>query len=957
MTSSQKQTQVPSRVKSRQKRRRQSAFDDSDDENPNAHAFPAALLNEVDDDDDDDDDDDSPTKKQRKIAYSRPPVRKGSGLNKRGGRAAGDLQDEHGNVSPHMGDPDEPDISVTHDVQLDLYIEALRAGVVEFSHIHSGRIFAVVGWDEVKREAKDRWYHLEYQTIEGEVHTSCTCRISGPLCVHRRYATVFTIGDEYSGAEGDPPPAKILSQRIWPSQGVFTEFSVEAKSMSEFKSRAIVSHLGYARDDKKSWKCYIDGEGDSSHCPHILEALTLIPERYEESLTGPVIPRSDKAGSVTERIRGPGTTVSYLPIRVPWWARLPMDPILYPDRGPFVPPNSDYVFRLNGESSCRCSAKKRTLYDPQKPTIVLPCTVYTTAGLHNLQIELQRCPTCDKNRRRYIGPDLRGLGVFNWNNRTLVCHEILDDYTSNFTSSETTFTTWVLLVSRRWRYSRFMGEDLFRAIWFSYAFLQRFDNDMICRICGPNPETVIWDGVTVGFGRNRLKDSLRPPTEVHPDSMVRKGATYDPKQQLIANPQLRKRLRSVLEGPNLDFILEASQLPTPVTPLKGTASEFGASRQAWLVKGHLETIAFVTNGLRSVCPELAALFEKYFGAVAYASGRRPSPAWKNFFVQIAAEESVLQMVDAESMLGVLSFLRQPTVQNAGRVVSVPAFYKVLKHREGADDIRLIAVVLKWVYEEARKTMKRLTGRVPDSPLRIDHVAPFYGWFHKTGCLYSMPQIRHRPKYPSLRDRKKETNEPRGDRCGKYYSTYGKKKLTGGLMVCWCSHSICYGFHSIPQTEGRDDVFSAMITRWPVAPKTVIYDFACALGPYCMLREPVFFGKTRFLIDYFHSNGHTKCSPACFLSQYASVDTRLAAINSSAGECGNKGLGRIRKGVSYMGQDRAVIYTKVFLSVWNRNLFLDPKKGRGKRYDDGQGPEGRRAQLGQDLEPGGGGRGP
>jgi hypothetical protein len=139
------------------------------------------LLNEVDDDDDDDDD--SPTKKQRKIAYSRPPVRKGSGLNKRGGRAAGDLQDEvneggvaevddmrdspdlampidshaeHGNVSPHMGDPDEPDISVTHDVQLDLYIEALRAGVVEFSHIHSGRIFAVVGWDEVKREAKVR---------------------------------------------------------------------------------------------------------------------------------------------------------------------------------------------------------------------------------------------------------------------------------------------------------------------------------------------------------------------------------------------------------------------------------------------------------------------------------------------------------------------------------------------------------------------------------------------------------------------------------------------------------------------------------------------------------------------------------------------------------------------------------------------------------------------------------
>lgn len=32
---------------------------------------------------------------------------------------------------------------------------------------------------------------------------------------------------------------------------------------------------------------------------------------------------------------------------------------------------------------------------------------------------------------------------------------------------------------------------------------------------------------------------------------------------------------------------------------------------------------------------------------------------------------------------------------------------------------------------------------------------------------------------------------------------------------------------------------ALITRWPTAPERVIYDFACALGPYCMTREPQF----------------------------------------------------------------------------------------------------------------------
>ncbi|KAH6881227.1 hypothetical protein BKA70DRAFT_1378010 [Coprinopsis sp. MPI-PUGE-AT-0042] len=172
----------------------------------------------------------------------------------------------------------------------------------------------------------------------------------------------------------------------------------------------------------------------------------------------------------------------------------------------------------------------------------------------------------------------------------------------------------------------------------------------------------------------------------------------------------------------------------------------------------------------------------------------------------------------------------------------------------------------------------------------------------------MPQVRHRP-----------------DKCSKYWAAFGNQGLTGGIMVAWCTHSICYGFHCISQTEGRDDVFSALLTRWPVAPKYVIYDFACALGPYSMLREPQFFGNTFFLIDHFHAQGHTKCSAAAFLSEHANVDPRLVPINSSAAECGNGALKRIRKSVSYMSQERAIIYIKVFLSIWNRVRFQKQAK--------------------------------
>jgi hypothetical protein len=112
----------------------------------------------------------------------------------------------------------------------------------------------------------------------------------------------------------------------------------------------------------------------------------------------------------------------------------------------------------------------------------------------------------------------------------------------------------------------------------------------------------------------------------------------------------------------------------------------------------------------------------------------------------------------------------------------------------------------------------------------------------------------------------------------------------------------------------------MVTRWEKAPKTVIYDFACALGPYCMTREPEFFADNLFVIDTFHAGGHTKCAPAAFLKTYAAVDPALSRVNSSAAECGNGGLGRIRKSVSYMGQKRAIIYAKIFASVWNRMII-------------------------------------
>ncbi|KAF8983781.1 hypothetical protein BDQ17DRAFT_1393914 [Cyathus striatus] len=135
---------------------------------------------------------------------------------------------------------------------------------------------------------------------------------------------------------------------------------------------------------------------------------------------------------------------------------------------------------------------------------------------------------------------------------------------------------------------------------------------------------------------------------------------------------------------------------------------------------------------------------------------------------------------------------------------------------------------------------------------------------------------------------------RGAQCAKYFSQYSQQILTGGIMAVWCTHSICYGFHCIPTSEGCNDVFSAL--------------------------EDGFFANTDFVIDRFHTPGHTKCAPTCFLKTYATADLRLKANNSSAAKCGNAVLACIRKSVSYMGQYRATLYMKTFIPIYNQGIY-------------------------------------
>ncbi|KAH6867238.1 hypothetical protein BKA70DRAFT_1497346 [Coprinopsis sp. MPI-PUGE-AT-0042] len=816
------------------------------------------------------------------------------------------------------------------DLVLDAFVDAVHSYSVGFYHLEQN-LFVVQGYDISRGLSQDHWYHLEYLLIDGSIHTACTCP-SGvrETCIHRRFFETYQVEMLVSRQVNIKEPSDaipFLRQPHPDAPGFTTLFSARSLSSSALRGRAIVSHMGVS-PTTGIWRCSKDpGLHACAHISRSVKRLEGLASDGDESEQAEGhIEVEDQAQAVERLVRAGSAAVSHLPILPPAWAAIPSDPIMYSRSQPYRKPMSSTI-RLGPHSSCPCPSG-RTFWDPLGPRIIHTCRVYTLLSFYTLDIELQPCPTCPHSRRRFIGPDLRECGIFNFNNNILVSHELLDEYTSEYTSSETPFVAWVGVMSRRYSLAgqAFMGDDLFRSVWFAYASLMALDGDMGCSHCGPHPETIICDGVTLAFGRKHLKESLRPPTLIPPSSTVRDKVKYQPHQQLLRDSIFRKQLRLILNAPLLPKTAVNSR--ADANGMEDTQGDEvddedheelppmaqAQDRAADLVRQHITRIDVVSNGLKVLCPELNNLFIDYFGVASYADRCIVPPNIRNLFRQLSAEESVLQMINRTALDKLEQLISNPTIFNRTDLLAIPALYKVIL-TEG--DLPRFFPILRWLAQATRATLNALLVETPlpdmSGPLPSEP-----GDWVKTGSLYSMPQIRTRPRYPKLRtDQQQDKSGKRGDRCGKYFELYGKKRLTGGIMVMWCTHSICYGFHTIAANEGRDDVFSAIITHWPKAPRRIVYDFACALGPYSMLREPEFFADTFFAIDHFHSTGHSKCSPAAFLSEYANIDPRLVQINSSAAECGNGGLNRIRKSVSYMSQDRAIIFTKVFLSIWNR----------------------------------------
>ncbi|KAJ4484527.1 hypothetical protein C8R41DRAFT_769410, partial [Lentinula lateritia] len=299
----------------------------------------------------------------------------------------------------------------------------------------------------------------------------------------------------------------------------------------------------------------------------------------------------------------------------PKWCLLESDEPLYP-RPLVLRQVQETIYIRNGEGTCACRDGSRRMYSSSLPTFLRECTVYTLSRAIRTNIELQKCSSCE---RRYIGPETRTLGLFNLNNSLLFTHELLDEYISAFTSSETPFDAWVQQVSRRYQADDnsipFVGADTFRAAWFAYARLINFEGDKQCERCGEAPENVVWDGVTLAYARKQLRTGLRPPTTVDADSPIR-PRTVGKKKEWFEDGVARKRLHHWIA--------------------KGGMGWGNDEKDRMAAEERQRDYPGIVESLRCMNKDLAILFEEHLGVkVLERNGKwRPQREYKAFFEMV-----------------------------------------------------------------------------------------------------------------------------------------------------------------------------------------------------------------------------------------------------------------------------------------------------------------------------------
>jgi len=241
--------------------------------------------------------------------------------------------------------------------------------------------------------------------------------------------------------------------------------------------------------------------------------------------------------------------VSHLPIPPPMWAQLPTDITV---SGKISSQHLPKVFPFDSTARCSCGNSN---YNVEAHTMTPSrYIVYTSTTAIQLAVETVYCPACSNTHGR-IGPDLSNYGILNWNNKVGFTHQLLNQYTSHLTHSETPFNAYYRTIQDEYLNNQspivFCDDETFEYAWFAFIRLQKIESDMRCSQCGDHPKVVIADGISVSFPGHHRTETLRPPTvhdKTHAWVRLRKTATRS--TSFIGPNTTRRSIYDALNTPN-----------------------------------------------------------------------------------------------------------------------------------------------------------------------------------------------------------------------------------------------------------------------------------------------------------------------------------------------------------------------------------------------------------------------
>ncbi|ORY41974.1 hypothetical protein BCR33DRAFT_698914 [Rhizoclosmatium globosum] len=740
-----------------------------------------------------------------------------------------------------------------------------------------------------------RWVHITYISANSQTDVLCSCTKSNGECDHSRtFRAILANPQLFSFPpllnQVDSPHDIDIVQFYTDESTLYFSVAPEVKQLHRVVVTAETKDLMDNKIILSCTSCHLSVKHKT--CFHTRLVETALYEDLECQTIGPrrhLSARHERKPISFSRIPPPKSL--FLDQDVDIFGDLAHKSRVFDDVEPLL---------LDNTSRCRCGE----LFDSCRPIETITAKLFTEIGAVNKNVEVQRCPKCNPSVNSnkwegWIGPDGCDRGIFNWNNHFLYTHQLLNEYTISFAESEETLGGFCRKMKSKYvdqgSNFAFTNAKTFTKVWFAFRGIQNLSL-VICPKCGIHPKIVVGDGISLAYPLRFKTGLLHAPTTTNEFSSVKQNVRRWPSSP-ICNREVRKCLRVSVTQFKATRVLNIDKL---LHKLKAKAK--------WCQRG-------TDNEAITLVKRLVRLLHQTAGT--FLVDRAAS--YVDIVELIACNESILTILREDVSQLMMRFI----ASNASDSVEIlkklergfPVFGKALRwlflDRGQFKDPWLVDVG-KWFLKRRHEVKSRVTSYLPD-PIR----ANLPDNWQQSSSRYSMPPVRARPVYPQLEEQ--EVIKPTGDGCTKHFADYAISGLTGGCQVLCCSHRFFYGFHFFDSFEGRNDMFSAIYTRFPTAPEVVVHDFACALGDYCLSREPQYFENTLFVVDKFHSGNHKACTQSSKIYAYVS-DPAIEAVNSNAAEHLNSGLKRLRTSMSGMGESRSIIYMNTYVCVRNRLLL-------------------------------------